>query len=383
MVLAERSLVQTWKGAAMRKSVRTLTVALLGLALAGLSVRGEDLKKGKPDLKSAGPMTFGPDGLLFIGDPQGAAIFAIDTGDRGPANASGEVKVPNVNEKIAAALGSSEKQVIINDVAVNPASGQVYLSVSRGVGPQATPVIVRVERSGKIQPLALDDVKYAKVNLPNPPHEATPVATRADPRMEAITDLAYVDGRVFVAGLSNEEWSSRLLAIPYPFKEDTAESTKVEIYHGAHGRYETKAPVRTFVPYSIGGQPYLLASYTCTPLVKIPVNEIKPGSQVRGTTVAELGNRNRPLDMIVYQKGGKDYLLLANSDRGVMKITTDGVSDTPSIKEPVKGGGTKGLTYETIANLKGVVQLDRLDRDHAVVLRNDNGAMNLETIALP
>ena len=31
---------------------------------------------------SAGPLAFGPEGVLFIGDPQGAAIFAIDTGDR-------------------------------------------------------------------------------------------------------------------------------------------------------------------------------------------------------------------------------------------------------------------------------------------------------------
>jgi hypothetical protein len=36
-----------------------------------------------------------------------------------------------------------------------------------------------------------------------------------------------------------------------------------------------------------------------------------------GTTIAELGNRNRPTDMIVYRKGGKDYLLIANTSRGV------------------------------------------------------------------
>jgi hypothetical protein len=27
---------------------------------------------------------------------------------------------------------------------------------------------------------------------------------------------------------------------------------------------------------------------------------------VMGTTIAELGNRNRPLDMIVYQKNGRN-----------------------------------------------------------------------------
>ena len=50
----------------------------------------------------------------------------------------------------------------------------------------------------------------------------------------------------------------------------------------------------------------MLAAYTCTPLVKLPVSELKAGAHVKGTTIAELGNRNRPLDMIVYQKDGKD-----------------------------------------------------------------------------
>ena len=40
------------------------------------------MKSGKAELQSAGVMAFGPDGILLVGDPMGAAIFAIDTGDR-------------------------------------------------------------------------------------------------------------------------------------------------------------------------------------------------------------------------------------------------------------------------------------------------------------
>ena len=43
------------------------------------------LKQGKADLKSAGPLTFGPEGILFVGDTRGAALCAINTGDRAPA----------------------------------------------------------------------------------------------------------------------------------------------------------------------------------------------------------------------------------------------------------------------------------------------------------
>jgi hypothetical protein len=65
----------------------------------------ESLKMGTPDIKSAGPLAFGPDGVLFIGDRQAAAIFAIDTGDRTPAPA-GPFKVQGIDEKIAATLGT-------------------------------------------------------------------------------------------------------------------------------------------------------------------------------------------------------------------------------------------------------------------------------------
>jgi hypothetical protein len=349
----------------------------LGLATALASpAMAAGLETGTPDLKSAGALAFGPDGILFVGDTKAATLFAIDTGDRGPV-ARGTFKVEAVNRKIAEAIGTEPDQILINDMAINPASGKAYLSVSRGKGPNALPVIVRVDAAGKVEPISLEKVPFAKAELPDPPSASAARGARA----ETITDLAYVDGRVFIAGLSNEEFSSRLLAIPYPFA-DSGKGTSIEIYHGAHGRLETKSPVRTFAAYRINGEPYLLAAYTCTPLVKLPVAALKPGGHYKGTTVAELGNRNKPLDMIVYNKEGKDYLLLANSSRGVMKIKTEGVDSAESISSPVTD--TKGQAYETIAGLKGVVQLDTLDKDHAVVLIQANdGSMNIESIDLP
>jgi hypothetical protein len=119
-------------------------------------------------------------------------------------------------------------------------------------------------------------------------------------------------------------------------------------------------------------------------LVQFPISELKPGAKIKGKTIAELGNGNRPIDMIVYQKDGKDYLLLANSSRGVMKISTDHIEDVESIVAPVPDGGKKGLPYETIANWTGVEQLDRLDPQHALVVRRGAaGSLNLESLDLP
>src|SRR5262245_57190204 len=128
-----------------------LVTATLVAGAAQAADQTDSLKKGTPELKSIGPLAFGPDGILFVGASRGAAIFAIDTGDRSPAAGSGPITVPGIDAQIASLLGTSEKEILINDLAVNPASGNAYLSISRGRGPDATPVLLRVNRDNKIE----------------------------------------------------------------------------------------------------------------------------------------------------------------------------------------------------------------------------------------
>jgi hypothetical protein len=266
-------------------------------------------------------------------------------------------------------------------VAVEPGTSVAYASVSRGSGPSAEPALVRIDGKGNITPVKLDNVKYAKVSLANAPPEGATAGKGGkgqSARQQAITDLAFVDGKLYIAGLSNEEFASKLRSIEFPFKAaDTGAS--VEILHTAHGAaIETRSPVRTFVPFNVGGEPQILAAYTCTPLVTFPVSSLQAGKKVRGKTVAELGNRNQPLDMIVYEKEGKQYLLLANSSRGVMKISTDSI-EKQDLKEAVRDGGKAGLPYETIASLDGTEQLDKLGTNNALVLSKGT----LSAVALP
>jgi len=158
--------------------------------------------------------------------------------------------------------------------------------------------------------------------------------------------------------------------------------TSIEIYHGAHGKFETKSPVRVFATYKIGDEDNLLAAYQCTPLVKIPVSQLKPGEKIKGTTVAELGNGNRPLSMIVYSKGGKDYVLMANNSRGLMKIQLDGVDKIEGITSKINGKA--GLKYDTIKGMSGVHKVEVFDKDHALVLvQVKAGKFDLNTIELP
>ena len=185
-----------------------------------------------------------------------------------------------------------------------------------------------------------------------------------------------------MAGLSNEEFASKLRAVKYPFAA-VDPGTSVEIYHGNHGQLETRSPVYTLVPYTVGGAPHLIAGYLCTPLVKFPMASLQAGGKVRGTTIAELGNRNRPIDMFVYQQGGKDFLLMSNTSRGVMKIPTNLFATAAPITAPVEEKA--GVPYETIESLKGVEQMDLFDPARALVLSRTapTGPLSVNLVPLP
>lgn len=353
----------------------TLRRIVFGLALLFLSQPG--LANGTLKLTSAGPIAFGPAGVLLVSDPMAATIYAVETGDTQGNPQAANINVADIKKTIAGMLGSKENQIQIRDLAVNPKSGNVYLSVARG----NQSIILKVDaKSNKISEFVLDNAKSTKTTLPNAAESRE--SRRGNPRLFSITDIAFVNGQVYVAGLSNEEFASNLRAIQYPFAK-VSQGSSIEIYHGAHGKYETRSPVRTFAAYQVDGEMNLLAAYTCTPLVRIPVKSLTGKGKVKGTTVAELGNRNRPLDMVVYKKGGKDFILMANSSRGVMKVKLENIGKVESITTRVGGGQTAGVTYQTIEDLKGVTQLDGLNSTHAVILVESESGSQLKTITLP
>src|SRR5580693_7960231 len=139
----------------VRSHLRVLSCGLLFAALiltaVAFAASSNGLVSGKADIKSAGPLAFGPDGILFVGDSMQASIFAIDTEDTKSSSSAAPVDIQGINDKIAALVGTSADQILVNDVKVNPASKNIYLSASRGKGPDAMPLLLRVNTSGKIE----------------------------------------------------------------------------------------------------------------------------------------------------------------------------------------------------------------------------------------
>ncbi|HSL71553.1 MAG TPA: hypothetical protein VK864_15005, partial [Longimicrobiales bacterium] len=234
---------------------------------------------------------------------------------------------------------------------------------------------LRVKRDGSaIEEVALDNVKHSLAAIPNAP--APNPSARRNPRTFTVTDLAFADGQLFIAGLSNEEFSSAFRRMAYPFGGRVG-TTTLEIYHVSHGQNETNAPVMTFLPHSIGGKSYILAAYTCTPLVAFELESMHDGKHVFGRTVAELGAGNQPLDMIAYTKDGRESILIANSRHPLMRVDPADIADGTALKSPTRETGIARVPISQT----GIKQLADLDAQYVVVLQSGTNGLDLRTIA--
>ena len=360
----------------IKKTFNLLAVGLLGGAL--LAGTGDvertllsTLTDVSPTPQSVGSLAFGPENILFVGDTQGGRVYAMDVADMERGD-GGAVEVAGLDRKIASMLGIAVEDLVISDMAVHPTAETVYLSVMRGRGDGATPVLMRVSGDGTIQVVPFEGMSYSTMALDNVPQ----AGQRS--RTSSITDLAYVDGEVFVAGLSNEEFASNVRRLPFPFTGEHL-STSLQIFHVSHGRNETNAPVMTFLAREIGNQTHLLAAYTCTPLVQFSVENLSDGEHVIGKTIAELGAGNRPLDMIAYEVNGQEHILISNSRHPLIKINPGDIPGATSLVEPTR---ETGIGFETVEE-PGVRQMDNLNEDYVLILQQEgrNGPMNLRSLS--
>lgn len=347
----------------------------------------ENFVTGTPKITSMSQLSFGPQGILFIGDSKSATLFAIALDDKTKESKEIKVQIPDLEGKIADLLGARKTDILVHDVAVNPLSKNIYLAVSRGRTKgdsfwklpgdlEDATILIRIKNGKDFEAVSLQNIKYSKIAIPNPiSHEKK--NWRGKQRTDVITDMAYANGTVYVAGLSNEEFASSFRKIPFPFENKVTTST-LEIYHGAHGKYETKSPIRAFLPYKLNGKPHILAAYLCTPLVTIPEEKLQEGKHVRGKTIAELGAGNMPLDMVVYTKEGKDYILMANTTRNAMKFAIEDIASTKAnltTKTKVRYG-TEGVKYVSFPRvLQQLAKLD--DKTLLIVARLPNGSLTM------
>ena len=168
-------------------SKRTFALALLLAGWAASVAPAAEVQTGDPQLKSIEAITFGPEGLLLIGDGRGAQVVAVQTGDTTPTKWVDTTKIDDLRGHLAARLGTTAKGIEILKMAVNPASQVAYLAVRKLDGKQD--LILTVDGAGKVREFAFDKVKFTRYTLP--PGEKSPITK--------VTDITYADGRILLA----------------------------------------------------------------------------------------------------------------------------------------------------------------------------------------
>jgi hypothetical protein len=298
---------------------------------------------------SAGALTFCPDGTLFVADNKNCAIFAYATQSDARQAPVKPFFHEHIDRRVGEALAVAPGQLTVGGLAVHPLTRDIYISFSVWADGTSEPSVVRVTPEGHLSLLDLSTMVAVHV-LSNVPDETATVKSRVGDwpvppnffyekkartplRSMAIVDMKVHRGELYVSGVSNLEFASTLRRIPIPF-DGSSSDTQIQIYHVAHGIYETRAPIRAMGFAEIDGQDTLIAAYACSPVVLIPLSELRSGAKVIGKTIGDMGN-GQPISLVPYRLEGQDMVLITNLARGPMVMPVSGFA------------GAKGYTPET------------------------------------
>lgn len=324
---------------------------------------------------------------LIVADSVGGALYAYTLPDAGAApEAMMPYNLLDLDAAMASALGADIRGISYHDLEVHPVTRDAYVAASLTIDGERQPVVVTVTREGRVTPLDLASLPTSSFEITDPPEDGVTFWRDIPATSFTVTDLDYSAGEIFVSGLSTGEFASTLRRVPFPFQDPSA-STGIEIYHAAHGQTETRAPIRAMSVLDISGVPTIVAAYTCTPLVTIPVSDLEDGANISGRTIAELGYGNTPLEVLSFsafdqQGNGQPLVLVINREMDADLITLPALEEAvaaPGIAEPVAFLGDTSGVQTTPIPLSGVVQAADQDAQFLLSLRRnlDTGAMDL------
>ncbi len=347
-------------------------------------------------LRSAGALEFGGDNVLFVGDSKAGVVHAFDLPDASFDDQSavslgraqtfeGRSLIEDIDIALGQLFGKQPDEILTNDMIVHAPTKQIFISVHQGRGPDATPAIVKVN-DGALEVLDLSTAEHTSIGIGEVPTTQTLEFGQLQNAL-AITDIDYFNGEIFVAGLSNGSFASKLRRAAYPFQEDVSE-TSIEIWHAVHAQFETRAPIIAQDIQVLDGTPTLIAVYACTPLVRIPLAELKDGAKIRGEMIGELGFGNTPVDMITYRDpmDGKDYVLVTNTNRSAKRVALSDIASVDPMPVNVPNNfGPDGVAQFPMP-ISDAMHLDMIDPQWAAIMRrspHDLTRTELHTLPLP
>jgi hypothetical protein len=364
-----------------------LTGASVSIAAASLALEATAQPKAPSKVGSVSAMTLATDGRLIVADWRMGALHALNLPAL-PEAKEASFNVLNLTIRLAAAYGIDESAIRVTSATVHGRSQTAVLALALGRTADAPVAIALVGTDGTVTRLDVDAAIAATQPLADAPGDAS-IWNRQSSRGLTVTDIKSFGNELIVAGLTGATFASTLRRVAYPFTGAVA-TAQVEMYHAVHNQIETRAPVRAFNILDIEGEPTLLAAYTCTPLVTVPMKDLKDGAKVRGKTIAELGFGNTPLDVVPFairhQGQTSNWVLVANSAKAADLIRLEDIiaaTKADGLSQPVKApfqqhAGVKSLPMP-IANVSRV--LDQ-GPQFLVALRREPETGQLQLVSL-
>lgn len=334
------------------------------------------------EVQSISRIVFGPDGIVFVADWKAANVHAFAL-DAAAPDSGKQFNIKNLGSILAKVVGEADPE--IEDMAMRPGTDEAYVAVS--VGTAKTPAIVVVRQDGSARALDMKTAKATEAPLEMAPDGSLEFWDHIPERSFTVTDMKWRDGKLYVAGLSNQDFASSLRVIPYPFQGKSAIAS-VEIYHASHDEIETRAPIRAMAFADLDGKPYLVAAYTCTPVVTFPLEALTNGAHVRGKTIGELGSRNTPGRMLSYsipaagdrregagQAATTSYIIMTNIHRSADVIPLSSIASANKGPGLTSHVGRGAQPPEAIKSQKseyaGALAIDNQNDQLFVVLRRE------------
>jgi len=352
-------------------------------ALAMLAVSFVDAAMAGP-VRSVGIMTFvGPD-TLVLADWRASEIHALRLPPVASA-ASAPFNLRDVSASIATALHTSPENLRFEDMAFRPGSELAYITLSVIQGSTVPrPAVVSIDSAGKVDVLDLAKTQQTSAQIKDEPASDKELWHQPEATY-SVTDMVFNEGKLYVAGLSNASFASTLRVYDFPFA-GTPTATSIEIYHAVHNQVETRAPIRKMAIVSLHGEPTLLAAYTCTPLVTIPLKDLKDGSHVRGKTIAELGWGSMPVSMVTLDIGKGPMVMLINSHRSADLLSVTDIAAASAgagLSTPINWPSEPFLgPRSTYIPMPGIAKLDTQDDKFLAALRRNEASGAMELVSL-
>jgi hypothetical protein len=354
-------------------------LALLALnAFAGLAVAGP--------VRSAGALTFVDANTLVVADGVGGEIHALALAPIEPV-APRPFNLKQLSAQVARALRTQPDRLRFEDMAFRPGAELAYisLSVDRGRSRAPAPALVGVDPTGKVSVVNLATTARSSAPIKDRPAADQSFWNDVPASTYTVTDLVFHDGRLYVAGLSNATFASTLRIYDFPFN-GKATATSVEMYHAVHNQTETRAPIRKMVIANLNGEPSLIAAYTCTPLVTIPLKDLKDGAHIVGKTVAELGWGSAPVGLVSFDAGQGPMVMLTNSHKGADLMSVASIAAAaalPGLKEPIKWPTEPYLGVKAIpVPVAGIARMAVQDKDFLAALRRNEATGAMELVSM-